>query len=120
MKKTPCIMYTYSVHIHLISTSLLSSVYVVHCREEGCIALYNPDNQEISRGPKDFQSAKPEGNLGGHLIIPNTHHCHTQISPIKYQEEEMVVKNVCLFGEQASGGQPWAICSTNSAELGSD
>ena len=35
----------------------------VHCREEGCIGLYIPDDQEISRGPRDVARAKPEGHL---------------------------------------------------------
>ena len=44
----------------------------VHCREEGCIGLYIPDDQEISRGPRDVPRAKPEGNLEvGGDVQPN-------------------------------------------------
>ena len=28
-------------------------IVYVHCREEGCIGSYIPDDQEISRGPRD-------------------------------------------------------------------
>ena len=34
---------------------LWSRIDYVHCREEGYIGLYIPDNQEISRSPRDFQ-----------------------------------------------------------------
>ena len=43
--------------------SVLTSIVYVHCREEGCIGLYIPDNQEISRGPRNVLWAKPEGHL---------------------------------------------------------
>ena len=46
------------------------NVYV-HCREEGCIGLYIPDDQEISRGPRDISRA--EGNLEvGGGVQPNS------------------------------------------------
>ena len=41
------------------------SIVYVHCREEGRIGLYIPDDQEISRGPRDVPRAisRAEGNL---------------------------------------------------------
>ena len=35
----------------------------VHCREEECVGLYIPDDQEISRGLRDIPREKPEGHL---------------------------------------------------------
>ena len=43
----------------------LGDIVYIHCREEGCIGLYIPDDQEISRGPRDVPRAKPEVHLKG-------------------------------------------------------
>ena len=43
----------------------LGYILSVHCREEGGIGLNIPDDQEISRGPRDVLRAKPEGHLNG-------------------------------------------------------
>ena len=55
--------------------SEMKNILYVHCREEGCIGLYIPDNQEISRGPRDVPRdiLRAKGNLEvGGDVQPNT------------------------------------------------
>ena len=35
----------------------------LHCREEGCIGLYIPDNQEMSRGQSPSDISRADGNF---------------------------------------------------------
>ena len=48
-----------------VNTCFFFCIVSVHCREDGCIRLYIPEDQEISRGPRDVPRAKPEGHLEG-------------------------------------------------------
>ena len=55
--------------------SLVGHIVSVHCREEGCIGLYIPDDREISQGPRDVPRdiSRAEGNLEvGGDVQPNT------------------------------------------------
>ena len=48
---------------------MMNDIVSVHCREEGCIGLYIPDDRENSRGPRDISRA--EGNLEvGEDVLP--------------------------------------------------
>ena len=54
----------------MMKIKCLSIVYV-HCREDGCIGLYIPDDQEISRGPRDVPRAEGNLEVGGD-VQPNS------------------------------------------------
>ena len=58
-------------------------IVYVHCREEGCIGLYIPDDQEISRGPRDVPRAKPEGHLEGRGKSRGRRGCASQYIPTR-------------------------------------
>ena len=49
---------------HAITLFKFNIVYV-HCREEGCIGLYIPDDLKISLSPRDVPRASPSGHLSG-------------------------------------------------------
>ena len=64
--------------------AILCNIVYEHCREEGCIGLYIPDDQEISRGPRDVPRAKPEGHIAisgnTFTIIFNIHSLYLTMS----------------------------------------
>ena len=67
--------FAFQPHTHIMRTLIDTNIVFVHCREEGCIGLYIPDDQEISqgksRGRRDVQPniSRLEAVYGHSLII---------------------------------------------------
>ena len=55
--------------------------------ESGCIGLYIPENQEISRGPRDVLRTRPEGHLEGLGEISWSSGMYDQIHPASMYTE---------------------------------